>query len=108
LTAQIGKHAANQPRPLEVLPGIDDHGYPIQPHGNAFPFAHTAVVGLVAGLWPWMHWPQRIFGLTGAGLVATNRLYIGAHWPIDVLGSAAIGLFAASIAWLIAAAWPIR
>ena len=109
VAALIAKHAASQPRPLAVLPGMDDHGYPIQPHGNAYPSAHTAaVVGLVAGLWPWMRWPQRIVGLAAAVLVATNRLYIGAHWPIDVVGGAAIGLFAASVTWLIAAEWPIR
>jgi undecaprenyl-diphosphatase len=109
LMAQLAKYVASQPRPLAVVPGIDDHGYPIEPHGNAYPSAHTAVVvALVAGLWPWMRWPQRVVGVTTAALVAFNRLYIGAHWPIDIVGGAAIGMLAASIAWLIADRWPIR
>jgi len=109
LAAQITKLAANQPRPLAVVSGMDNHGYPIQPRGNAYPSAHTAAaVALVAGLWPWMRWPQRIVGLTVAVLVATNRLYIAAHWPIDILGGAAIGLSAASVTWLIAAEWPVH
>jgi undecaprenyl-diphosphatase len=109
LFAQIGKHLANQPRPLAVLPGLDDHGYPIQPHGNAFPSAHTAiVVALVGALWPWMHWPQRVVAVLIAVLVMINRLYIGAHWPLDVVGGAALGTLAASISWLIAARWPVR
>jgi undecaprenyl-diphosphatase len=109
LMAQLGKYVASQPRPLAVIPGIDDHGYPIQPHGNAYPSAHTAVVvALVAGLWPWMRWPHRVVGVTAAALVAFNRLYIGAHWPIDIVGGAAIGMLAASISWLIADRWPIR
>jgi len=109
LLSQIGKHLANQPRPLAVLPGLDDHGYPVQPHGNAFPSAHTAVVvALVGALWPWMRWPQRAVAVALAVLVMLNRLYIAAHWPIDVIGGAALGTFAASICWLIAARWPLR
>jgi membrane-associated phospholipid phosphatase len=109
LSAQVMKQIANQPRPLAVIPGIDNHGYPIQPHGNAYPSAHTAaVVALVAGLWPWMRWPQRVVGMIAAILVALNRLYIGAHWPIDILGGAAIGVFAASVSWLIADRWPMH
>lgn len=109
LFTQIGKHLANQPRPLTVLPGLDDHGYPIQPHGNAFPSAHTAVVvAMVGALWPWMRWPQRAVAVALALLVMLNRLYIGAHWPIDIIGGAALGALAASGCWLIAARWPFR
>ena len=109
LAAQVMKRLANQPRPLSVIPGLDTHGYPTDPHGNAYPSAHTAlVVASVAALWPWMRWPQRVAGLTFAVLVACNRLYIGAHWPLDVVGGAAIGLLAGSITWLIAARWPIQ
>lgn len=109
LVAQTAKLVANQPRPLAVIPGLDNHGYPIEPHGNAYPSAHTAVVvGLVAGLWPWLRWPQRVVGLIVAVLVAFNRLYIGAHWPIDILGGAAVGMLAASVGWLIAARWPMH
>jgi undecaprenyl-diphosphatase len=109
LFTQIAKHLANQPRPLTVLPGLDDHGYPIQPHGNAFPSAHTAVVvAMVGALWPWMRWPQRAVAVALALLVMLNRLYIGAHWPIDIIGGAALGALAASGCWLIAARWPFR
>jgi undecaprenyl-diphosphatase len=66
------------------------------------------VAAAVAGLWPWMRWPQRIVGVAFTVLVACNRIYIGAHWPLDVLGGAAIGLLAGAIAWLVAARWPIR
>ena len=109
LMAQLAKYVASQPRPLAVVPGLDSHGYPIQPHGNAYPSAHTAVVvALVAGLWPWTRWPQRVVGVATATLVAFNRLYIGAHWPIDIVGGAAIGMLAASITWLLARRWPIH
>jgi undecaprenyl-diphosphatase len=109
LMAQVMKHAANQSRPLAVIPGLDKHGYPQEPRGNAYPSAHTAVVvALVAALWPWLSWPQRAVGVTIAVLVALNRLYIGAHWPIDVIGGGAVGLLAATMAWLIAYRWPIR
>ena len=109
LMAQVMKRLADQPRPLSVIPGLDTHGYPTDPHGNAYPSAHTAmVVAAVAALWPWMRWPQRIVCLTFAAMVALNRIYIGAHWPIDVVGGAAIGLLAGTISWLIATRWPMR
>ena len=47
-------------------------------------------MGLVAALWPWLTWPQRVVGVATAAAVALNRLYIGAHWPVDVVGGAAI------------------
>jgi membrane-associated phospholipid phosphatase len=107
LIAQVMKYLADQPRPLAVIPGLSNHGYPTNPRGNAYPSAHTAVIiAAVSALWPWMRWPQRIAGLAFAVLIACNRIYIGAHWPIDVLGGAAIGLFAATITWLIATRWP--
>jgi len=109
LVAQIMKHLADQPRPLTVISGLDTHGYPTSPHGNAYPSAHTAmVVAAVSALWPWMSPRQRIVSLLFALLVACNRIYIGAHWPIDVVGGAAIGLFAGVTTWLVAARWPIR
>ena len=108
LAAQVMKRLADQPRPLGVIPNLDTHNYPTDPHGNAYPSAHTAmVVAAVSALWPWMKWPQRIVGLTFAVLLACNRIYIGAHWPLDVLGGAAIGLLAGTITWLIATRWPI-
>jgi membrane-associated phospholipid phosphatase len=109
LLAQVLKHLADQHRPLTVLAGLDTHGYPTSPRGNAYPSAHTAIiVAAVSALWPWMRWPQRIAGLAFAVLTACNRIYIGAHWPIDVLGGAAIGLLCGTITWLIAARWPLR
>jgi membrane-associated phospholipid phosphatase len=109
LVAQVMKRLAAQPRPLWVIPGLDAHGYPTDPHGNAYPSAHTAMaVAAVCALWPWMRWPQRIVGAAFAVLVACNRLYIGAHWPIDIVGGAAIGLLAGTVAWLLAARWPIH
>ena len=109
LMAQVLKRLADQPRPLAVIPGLDSHGYPTSPHGNAYPSAHTAVVvAAVSALWPWMRWPQRIVGLAFAGLVACNRVYIGAHWPIDVLGGAAVGLLCGALTWLISTRWPLQ
>lgn len=109
LVAQVIKHLANRPRPLAVIPGLDMHGYPASPHGNAYPSAHTAVVvAAVSALWPWMRWPQRTVGAAFAVLIACNRVYIGAHWPIDVLGGAAIGLLCGAITWLIATRWPLH
>jgi membrane-associated phospholipid phosphatase len=106
---QVAKRLADQPRPLTVIPGLDNHGYPKDPNGNAYPSAHTAVaVAVVSALWPWLSWPQRVVALVFAVLVATNRLYIGAHWPVDILGGAAIGLLSGAVAWLVAARWPIH
>jgi membrane-associated phospholipid phosphatase len=109
LLTQVLKRAADQPRPTASIPGLDVHGYPKDPYGNAYPSAHTSVaVGMVAALWPWLTWPQRVAGVAVATLVGLNRLYIGAHWPIDVLGGAAIGILSASVCWLVATRWPIR
>jgi membrane-associated phospholipid phosphatase len=106
---QVLKRLADQPRPTASIPGLDVHGYPKDPFGNAYPSAHTSVaVGLVAALWPWLTWPQRVVGVATAAAVALNRLYIGAHWPVDVVGGAAIGLLAGCVCWLVAARWPIR
>ena len=102
ILAQLLKELAQQPRPLAVIPGLDTHGYPREPHGNAFPSAHTAVaVALVAALWPWMDRRQRVAGVALAFLVGANRIYIGAHWPLDVVGGATAGMVAASLSWLI-------
>ena len=109
LVAQVIKRLADQPRPLAVIPGLDTHGYPVSPHGTAYPSAHTAlVVAAVSALWPWMRWPHRIIGLVFALLVGCNRVYIGAHWPIDVLGGAAIGLLSGTLTWLLASRWPLK
>jgi len=106
---QILKRTAEQPRPTASIAGLDVHGYPTEPHGHAYPSAHTSVaVGLLTAMWPWLTWPQRAVGVVIASLVALNRLYIGAHWPLDVLGGAAIGLLSGSLCWLVAARWPIR
>jgi undecaprenyl-diphosphatase len=108
LITQVLKRVADQPRPTASIPGLDVHGYPKDPFGNAYPSAHTAVaVGLVAALWPWLNRPQRAVGVVVALLVALNRLYIGAHWPVDVVGGAAIGLLAGAVCWLVAARWPL-
>lgn len=109
LITQILKQAAGQTRPTSSIPELDDHGYPKDPFGNAYPSAHTSVVvGLVTALWPWLTWSQRVSGVAVAALVALNRLYIGAHWPVDVVGGAAIGLLSGAVCWLVAARWPIR
>ncbi len=108
LITQVLKRVADQPRPTASVPGLDVHGYPKDPFGNAYPSAHTAVaVGLVTALWPWLTRPQRVVGVVVALLVALNRLYIGAHWPVDVVGGAAIGLLAGALCWLVAARWPL-
>ena len=107
--AQLMKDLADQPRPLAVINEFDAHGYPVEPHGNAYPSAHTALfVAAVCALWPWIRWPQRVVGVAVAALIACNRIYVGAHWPVDVVGGAAIGMFAGAITWLVATRWPIR
>ena len=55
LVTQVLKRLADQPRPTASIPGLDVHGYPKDPFGNAFPSAHTSVVvGLVTAVWPWL------------------------------------------------------
>ena len=109
LVTQLLKRWADQPRPTATIPGLDVHGYPKDPYGNAYPSAHTGVaVALVTAMWPWLTAPQRAVGVAVAVLVALNRLYIGAHWPVDVLGGVAVGLFSGAVCWLVAARWPIR
>lgn len=108
ILTQVLKRIVGQPRPVAVIPGLDVHGYPKDPWGNAYPSAHTAVVvAVVASLWPWLTRGQRILGLILVTAVPLNRLYIGAHWPIDVLGGAAIGLASAALAWLTADLAPV-
>lgn len=108
LVAQVLKRLADQPRPTAVIPGLDVHGYPKDPFGNAYPSAHTAVtVAVVAATWPWLGRLQRVVGVALVLLVALNRLYIGAHWPVDVVGGAAVGLLSAAVCWLVAARWPL-
>jgi membrane-associated phospholipid phosphatase len=105
--AQVMKRIASQPRPTALIPGLDVHGYPTDPWGNAYPSAHTAlVVAAVCALWPWMRWPARVAGTALALLVPLNRIYIGAHWPIDLVGGAAIGVFSAAVCWAVAGRWP--
>jgi glycosyltransferase 2 family protein len=109
VVTQTLKRVANQTRPTASIPGLDVHGYPKDPFGNAYPSAHTSVaVALVAALWPWLTWPQRVVGVATAALVALNRMYIGAHWPVDVIGGVAVGLLAGSLCWLVAWRWPLR
>jgi undecaprenyl-diphosphatase len=106
--AEVMKHLADQLRPLAVIDHLNTRGYPVQPHGNAYPLAHTALlVAAVCGLRPWVRWPQRVVGTAVAILVACNRIYTGAHWPVDVVGGLAIGMFAGAAAWLVATRWPL-
>ena len=106
--AEVMKHLADQMRPLAVIDHLDRRSYPVQPYGNAYPSAHTALlVAAVCGLWPWVRWPQRVVGTAVAILVACNRIYIGAHGPVDVVGRLAIGMFAGAVAWLVAARWSL-
>ena len=109
LLAHATKRLTDEPRPLALIPGLDTHGYPGEPHGLSYPSAHTAVAaGLVTALWPWLSLPQRIVGAVVVVLVMLNRLYIGAHWPVDLLGGVAVGVTAAAVAWLVARRWPVR
>ena len=109
VVTQSLKRVANQTRPTASIPGLDVHGYPKDPFGNAYPSAHTSVaVALVAALWPWLTWPQRVVGMATAALIALNRMYIGAHWPVDVIGGVAVGLLAGSLCWVVAWRWPLQ
>ena len=107
---QILKRVAGQARPTASIPGLDVHGYPKDPYGNAYPSAHTSVVvGLVHG------------AMALADLAATSRragrrgsrgaqspVYRGRTGPSTWSGGAAIGLLSGSVCWLVAARWPIR
>jgi membrane-associated phospholipid phosphatase len=110
--SEIGAHTlkqiASQARPLTVLSNLDTHGYPVEPAGNAYPSAHTAlVVAMACALWPWLRPGQKVVAATLVILIPLHRVYIGAHWPIDLVGGAAVGVLAAAITWLVAARWPL-
>lgn len=102
------KAAVAQPRPVEVMAGLDTHGYPGDPRGHSYPSAHTAVAtAVLVAMWPGMRPSVRVVGAVFVVLVATNRIYVGAHWPLDVVGGAGIGLLCAAAAWWVASRWPL-
>jgi membrane-associated phospholipid phosphatase len=102
------KRLIGQVRPYVVLGDLDTHGYPRDPAGDAFPSAHTAVVvALSCAMWPWLRPGQKIVAVVFVVLIPVDRVYVGAHWPVDLVGGAAVGLLAASVAWLVAACWPL-
>ena len=112
LLAELSSHALKRlvslDRPVAVLPGIDTHGYPREPAGFAYPSTHTAVVvALSFAMWPWLRPSQKIVAVVLMVCIPLDRVYVGAHWPIDLVGGAAVGVFAATVAWLVAARYPV-
>ena len=73
---QVLKRLADQPRPTASIPGLDVHGYPKDPFGNAYPSAHTSVVvGLVAA-------PVALADLAATGRRRGHRPAGGAQPPV--------------------------
>ena len=60
--------------------------------GLGFPSGHAAVAALImTAAGPYLTRPARWTGWVVVGLVAFNRVFIGAHFPLDVVGGLCLG-----------------
>lgn len=96
VAAVVVKTLVDHPRPQGMLQDLHVRAAET---GAGLPSAHVtiATVALLT-LFPYL--PRRwrwIIALTGIGLVAGSRMYLGVHSPYDVLGGAALGVIIVSI-----------
>jgi undecaprenyl-diphosphatase len=90
-------------RPPVFLSDVLFHGYPTDPRGSGYPSSHAAVaVAVVVGAWPWLDRRWRVIGSMVAGMIALNRMYVGAHFPLDIVGGVAVGLMSGGIVLVVA------
>jgi undecaprenyl-diphosphatase len=87
LLTMLFQYLALRPRPVGVRLLLRTPNFPAYPSGHAaLAFGTALVLGLS---YRQLHWWMA--GLSGAGLIALSRLYLGHHYPSDLLGGAILG-----------------
>jgi membrane-associated phospholipid phosphatase len=79
------QYTALRPRPEGVRLLFPTPNFPSYPSGHAaLAFAAAVVLALTYRRWGWLI-------LSGAGLIALSRVYLGYHYPSDIMGGAMLG-----------------
>lgn len=83
----IFQYLALRPRPEGVRLLFPTPNFPSYPSGHAATaFATALVIALTYRRWRW-----QVLALSGAGLIALSRVYLGYHYPSDIVGGAILG-----------------
>lgn len=83
----VFQYLALRPRPEQVRLLVQTPNFPAFPSGHAAVAFATALV-LALKYRRWYGW---VTALSGAGLIALSRVYLGVHYPSDILGGAILG-----------------
>ncbi len=80
-------------RPPTVLAAEQFHQLGHRFGGHSFPSGHTAAIFVLAGIFAFLPFPNRlrIGVLLFAVLVGLSRIAVGAHWPADVMMGLVVG-----------------